>query len=86
MNTPHAPAAAGTRILRLDEVCAKIGLRKTAVYQMAADGEMPSQVRIGARAVGWVEREIDAWLAQRIERGRVHRSQAPADGGGDAGR
>lgn len=70
---PVVPAAAGTRILRLDEVCAKLGLRKTVIYQMAAAGELPSQVRITARAVGWVESEIDEWLEQRIAQGRVHR-------------
>lgn len=79
MKTSHAPAAAGTRILRLDEVCAKLGLGKTVIYQMAAAGEMPSQVKIGARAVGWVESEIDEWLAQRIAQGRVHRKQEPAE-------
>jgi prophage regulatory protein len=29
-------------------------------------GEFPTPVPIGARAVAWVEEEIDSWISQRI--------------------
>jgi prophage regulatory protein len=31
-----------------------------------AEGKFPASVSIGARAVAWVEEEIDAWIEERI--------------------
>ena len=40
------------------------------IYQLEAERRFPRRVRIGIRAVGWVESEIQHWLASRIERHR----------------
>jgi prophage regulatory protein len=40
------------------------------IYQLEAERRFPRRVRIGIRAVGWVESEIQHWLAGRIERHR----------------
>jgi prophage regulatory protein len=57
----------GLKILRCREVEEKIGLGKTKLYEMVSRAEFPAPVRLGsAKAVGWVEGEIDEWLAQRI--------------------
>jgi|SRR5579871_149210 len=69
---PPAPRAAQTvprstsKILRLPQVCELIGLKKTMIYQMEAEARFPKRVKIGARAVGWLDDEIIAWLADRI--------------------
>jgi len=44
------------------------------IYQMEAEGRFPHRVRIGVRAVGWVESEVQDWLRQRIESGRARRT------------
>lgn len=69
---------ARTRILRLPEVKARVGLCRASIYQQMATGHFPQSVSIGTRAVGWLEYEIDAWLANKIaargcytERGRL---------------
>jgi prophage regulatory protein len=36
------------------------------VYQLEAERRFPARVRIGERAVGWVEEEIQGWLTERI--------------------
>lgn len=54
------------RILRLPDVCAIVGLGRSTVYQLEADGRFPRRVRIGLRAVGWVDREIQDWVAKRV--------------------
>jgi len=41
------------------------------IYQLEAEQLFPHRVRIGIRAVGWVEAEVQAWLASRIERNRA---------------
>lgn len=58
------------QILRLREVCKTTGLGRSMVYQLEADRRFPARVRIGTRAVGWVEEEIQGWLAERILRSR----------------
>jgi prophage regulatory protein len=55
------------RILRLAQVCDVTGLGRSMIYQMEADKRFPERIRIGTRAVGWLEREVHAWLIKRIE-------------------
>jgi prophage regulatory protein len=69
---PAEESAAATRIaspvrlLRLPQVKAAVGLGRAAIYQLQREGRFPKSVRIIGRTVGWVEDEIQAWLAQRI--------------------
>ena len=58
------------QILRLPEVCKATGLGRSMVYQLEAERRFPTRVRIGERAVGWVEEEVQGWLAERILRSR----------------
>ncbi|HWL64143.1 MAG TPA: AlpA family phage regulatory protein [Steroidobacteraceae bacterium] len=41
------------------------------IYQLESERRFPCRVRIGARAVGWVEAEVQGWLAGRIEHHRA---------------
>jgi len=52
-------------VLRLPAVCRMTGLRRSTIYRMQASGQFPRRVKIGARAVGWIEVEVQAWLANR---------------------
>jgi prophage regulatory protein len=54
------------QILRLPDVCKATGLGRSMVYQLEAEQRFPARVRIGERAVGWLEDEIQGWLAERI--------------------
>lgn len=54
-----------TRILRLPAVIERVGLSRSAIYARMAKGQFPRPLRIGARAVGWLEADIDEWLATR---------------------
>ena len=58
------------QILRLPDVCKTTGLGRSMVYQLEAEQRFPARVRISERAVGWVEEEIQGWLAERIQRSR----------------
>lgn len=55
------------RILRLPEVINRVGLKRAAIYLYVGKGQFPKQINLGPRAVGWLEHEIDAWVAARIE-------------------
>ena len=54
------------KILRLPQVCELTGLCRSMIYQMEADLRFPQRVRIGVRAVGWLEKEVNAWVVTRI--------------------
>lgn len=66
MNSPPAPSDTLPRLLRLQQVGEITGLRRSMIYQLEADGNFPRRVKLAARAVGWVESEIRAWIAARI--------------------
>ncbi|MGC1387871.1 MAG: AlpA family transcriptional regulator [Steroidobacteraceae bacterium] len=58
------------RALRLRQVCQFTGLGRSMIYQMQAEGRFPRRIKLGERAVGWLESEVRDWLATRIETSR----------------
>jgi prophage regulatory protein len=58
------------RILRLPQVCKMTGLRRSFVYELQTERRFPQSIKLGSRAVGWLEREIQAWISTRIESSR----------------
>jgi prophage regulatory protein len=57
-------------ILRLPAVKTRTGLSRSTIYLRASEGTFPQPVSLGARAKGWIESEVDAWLSQQIELSR----------------
>ncbi len=53
-------------ICRLPKVQIMTGLARSTVYDHIAQGLITKPVKLGARAVGWPEEEIQAILAARI--------------------
>ena len=68
-------------ILRLPDVKARTGLSRSTIYLKIAEGTFPEPISLGARSVGWVESEVAAWIARRIEQSRGTR---PALRSGDS--
>jgi prophage regulatory protein len=63
------------RILRLPEVCAVTGLGRSFIYQLQAAGSFPQRVKLGLRAVGWLENEVQRWLSDKVAENRQHKSE-----------
>lgn len=57
-------------ILRLPAVLSTVGLSRSSVYLRITQGTFPKSVSLGARAVGWLESDIEAWVSQRVELSR----------------
>jgi prophage regulatory protein len=55
------------RMLRLSQVKDATGLGKTKIYELQAEGGFPMRVKITSHSVGWVEDEVQAWLAARVQ-------------------
>ena len=58
------------RALRLRQVSELTGLGRWMIYQMQAEGRFPQRIRLGERAVGWLESEVRDWLSTRIDASR----------------
>lgn len=92
-----------TIIIRRGQVQHQTGLSKSGIYDKldpkspGFDPTFPKQVSIGARAVGWVEAEIEAWIHLRViasrsipkqrkrpkSRGTARRVDGESSGGGE---
>jgi prophage regulatory protein len=64
-------------ILRLPGVKHRTGLSRSTIYMYISSGTFPSPVPLGPRAVGWLESEVDSWLAAQISRRRGSGSEQP---------
>lgn len=56
------------RVLRLPAVLARTGLSRSTVFaklnllHQSFDPSFPKRIRLGLRAVGWIESELDDWI------------------------
>jgi prophage regulatory protein len=57
-------------ILRRKQVEARIGLSRSTIYERIKAGTFPAPISLGAKSVGWIESEIDAWLSSQVEKSR----------------
>lgn len=53
-------------VLRRPQVEAITGLSCSTIYASMAEGTFPRPVRLGLRAVGWIESEVIGWVEARI--------------------
>lgn len=54
------------RTLRLKAVQEKTGLTKQTIANWEREGVFPRRLRLGPNIVGWLESEIDEWIAARV--------------------
>jgi len=60
-----------TTLIKLNEVKTLTTLSRSTIYKKVAEGTFPAPIKLGDRAVAWLETEIVNWIDQRIE---SHRS------------
>jgi prophage regulatory protein len=64
-NLPH-PNVPKERFLRLSAVRERVPYSRATIYRLCSKGEFPRPYPLGAGAVAWLEREVDAWIQERI--------------------
>ncbi len=57
-------------VLRLPKVKSITGLSRSTIYLRIAEGNFPKQINLGSRSVGWLESDIQDWIAGRIQESR----------------
>lgn len=51
-----------SKIYRLEDVCAIVGLHRATIYRKIKEGTFPEPVKLSARAIGWKEEQITSWI------------------------
>lgn len=71
---------AALTILRRKQVETRTGLSRSSIYAKLRrnpkrpadfDPTFPRPVSVGAKAVGWIEAEIEEWIAAQIQKSRM---------------
>lgn len=68
------------KFIRLKEVLNCIGISKSGLYGMLANGTFPKAVSLSGNSVAWVEVEVLAWIESRIQE-RDKRVEMKSKGG-----
>jgi prophage regulatory protein len=56
-----------TSFLRFPQVRSRVGLSRSTIYLKIVNGEFPKPISLGARAVAWLESDIDAWITAQVK-------------------
>lgn len=57
-------------LIRMSETTRRTGYGKAWIYRLINQNKFPKPIKIGSRAIAFVESEIDEWINQRIEESR----------------
>lgn len=57
-------------LIRMPETMRRTGYGRAWIYKLIAQGRFPKPVKIGSRAIAFVESEIDEWINLRIAESR----------------
>ena len=60
------PVVPRDRLVRLPEVEAMTGCKKSTIYELMRAGRFPKSVRLNARMVAWAETAVLQWVQDRI--------------------
>jgi prophage regulatory protein len=53
------------KVLRKPAVEQMTGLDQVTLWRRERSGDFPRRIRLGSRAVGWLESEVQIWLEKR---------------------
>ncbi len=50
------------KLIRIKEVMNRTGLARSTAYKYINENNFPKPIKLGSRAVAWVESEIEDWI------------------------
>ena len=57
-------------ILRRKQVEARTGLSRSSIYAAIKAGTFPAPVALCEKSVGWLQHEVEGWIASRVAASR----------------
>lgn len=54
------------KILRLPTVKQSVGYSTSNIYKLMSENKFPSSIKLGGRAVGWLQSDIEDWIDSRV--------------------
>lgn len=54
------------RILTMKKILELVPYSRAHIYRLIKTGQFPTQVRLGANRIGWLESEICDWISEKI--------------------
>lgn len=58
------------RFIRLPEVLERTGFSKAWIYRLISQNRFPKPIKLGERAIAFLESEIDDWIEQIVHSSR----------------
>lgn len=59
-----------TKLMRLPAVIERTGFSRSWIYELINQKQFPQPIKIGSRAVAFIEGEIDEWIEVLIAKSR----------------
>jgi prophage regulatory protein len=72
MPLPNQSVPDHESISRLPAVVARTGLSKNSIARLVKVGDFPVPIRIAPHSIGFINREIDAWIRSRPRTSETH--------------
>ena len=54
-----------TRLLRVSDLCEKLGISRAQIYRLLSAGDFPKPLRLSERTRAWRESDIELWIDER---------------------
>ena len=61
----HEPKNLQTRLLRVSDLCKKLGISRAQIYRLLSAGDFPKPLRLSERTRAWRESDIELWIDER---------------------
>ena len=62
----NPPPPRSHRSLRWPELRNTVGYSRTNIYYLMKKGDFPQAIKLGGRAIGWLESEVNEWINDRV--------------------
>ena len=59
-----------TKLMKLPAVLTRVAISRSKLYANVKEGTFPAPISLGARAIAWVEEEVEQWILARVEAAR----------------
>jgi prophage regulatory protein len=58
------------KLLRRSEVERITGLKRSSIYLKIKEGDFPKPIKLGMRAVAWLEADVMQWIESKVTESR----------------